>query len=30
LKLRNGHTVQTPWEVSKVAELLGPVANLHY
>jgi hypothetical protein len=30
IKLRNGDTVQTPWKVSKIAELLGPVANLHY
>jgi hypothetical protein len=30
VKLRNGHTVRTRWEVSEVAEKLGPVANLHY
>lgn len=30
IKLRNGHTVKTPWNVSKVAEFLGPTANLHY
>jgi hypothetical protein len=30
IKLRNGHTVHSHWEVSKIAEFLGPVANLHY
>jgi hypothetical protein len=30
IKLRDGRTVQTSWEVSKVAELLGPTANLQY
>jgi hypothetical protein len=30
IKLRDGRTIRTPWDVSKVAELLGPVANLHY
>jgi hypothetical protein len=30
IKLRNGHTFLSSWDVSKVAELLGPVANLHY
>jgi hypothetical protein len=30
IKLRNGHKVQTQWNVSEVAEKLGPVANLHY
>ena len=30
IKLRNGKSVRTPWSVSKVAEFLGPTANLHY
>jgi hypothetical protein len=30
IKLRDGRTVQTSWEVSKVAEFLGPTANLQY
>ena len=30
IKLRDGRTERTPWEVSKVAELLGPCVNLHY
>jgi hypothetical protein len=30
IKLRNGRAVKTQWEVSKVAELLGPCVNLHY
>lgn len=30
IRLRNGHIMQTQWEVSKVAEMLGPTANLHY
>jgi len=30
IKLKNGNTVRSGWEVSKIAELLGPVANLHY
>jgi hypothetical protein len=30
IKLRNGNVMRTQWEVSKVAEMLGPTANLHY
>jgi hypothetical protein len=30
IKLRNGHTMHTQWDVFKVAEKLGPTANLHY
>ena len=30
IKLRNGHTVRSSWSVEKIAEFLGPVANLHY
>jgi hypothetical protein len=30
INLRNGHTVSVQWEVSEVAKLLGPTANLHY
>ena len=30
IKLRNGYKIQTQWEVGKVAEMLGPTANLHY
>lgn len=30
IRLRNGHTIRTQWGISKVAELLGPTANLHY
>lgn len=30
IKLRNGKTIHSSWSVSKIAELLGPVANLHY
>jgi hypothetical protein len=30
IKLRNGHTNHSSWSVEKIAEFLGPVANLHY
>jgi hypothetical protein len=30
IKLTSGHVVYSQWPVSKVAELLGPNANLHY
>ncbi len=30
IKLRTGDTIRSSWSVSKVAEMLGPVANLHY
>jgi hypothetical protein len=30
IKLRNGETRRSSWSVDKIAELLGPVANLHY
>lgn len=30
IKLRNGNTVHSSWSVDKIAEFLGPVANLHY
>jgi hypothetical protein len=30
IKLKNGKTYQSSWSVDKIAEFLGPVANLHY
>jgi hypothetical protein len=30
IMLRDGQTHRTQWSVEKVAEKLGPVANLHY
>ncbi len=30
IKLRNGRLVRSSWSVEKIAEFLGPVANLHY
>jgi hypothetical protein len=30
IKLRNGQTHHSSWSVEKIAEFLGPVANLHY
>jgi hypothetical protein len=30
IKLRDGRKIQSSWSVSKIAEFLGPVANLHY
>lgn len=30
VKFKDGHIVHTQWDVAKVAELLGPVANLHH
>jgi len=30
IKLRNGDTFESSWSVDKVAEMLGPVVNLHY
>jgi hypothetical protein len=30
VKPRNGHVMRVRWEVSEVAKMLGPTANLHY
>ena len=30
IKLRNGREIRSSWDVSTVAEKLGPTANLHY
>ena len=30
IKLRDGRKIQSSRSVSKIAEFLGPVANLHY
>jgi hypothetical protein len=30
IKLRDGNTFHSQWEVSEIAEKLGPCANLHY
>jgi hypothetical protein len=30
VRLKNGHVMYTQWDVSTVAERLGPTANLHY
>jgi hypothetical protein len=30
IKLRSGHTMHSQWDVSTMAEKLGPCANLHY
>lgn len=30
IRLTNGNVFHSQWEVSKIAEMLGPCANLHY
>lgn len=30
IKLRDGRRFNSSWEVSEIAEKLGPTANLHY
>jgi hypothetical protein len=30
IKLRNGNTIHSQWDVKTIAEKLGPCANLHY